>query len=447
MALVTDAGGPPAPKKDVEPKIESSHYASNLLDRKEWVGVGITTQLDGSPWGIEAYFQQVLGGGQAPQAPQPNQPDVYQQYRKINDYELMVTSSLNPSQNTDTGEFEVTGDANIYPGFIPNQGDVIVASGPDGRKSWFVVKLPRRLTTYNRSAYSIEYMQMGFYDAAMAEFFQTRTVEELYYRKDYLRVGKYPFLTTTEYVSHGEIRDIRSDLIDRMNRQFYHPRLLGFPIPGEVGLTYDPFLTEAWRDMVQYTRDYQEKRFTLHNVMGSTVDRAITLWDVLLKRARWIPDLITREAARVSVKDMTAKASLYSIRHTYYEYVLVPAEQSSFPGANGMFDPVNAEVEDCGCETDPNAPAPPPAAYPSDDPPIMNPVDADESYILSDAFYAGFVSNMSVVERQVHNALEDNPMDLKELYRINDAIPTLPEKERYYCTVLLYCLLSLYEWR
>src|SRR5690606_22472606 len=110
----------------------------------------------------------------------------------------------------------------------------------------------------------------------------------LYYRQDYLRNGRYPFLTNDEYVTHDNLRRIRANLIDRMNRLYYNPQVYGFPVPGQKGLTYDPFVTKAWIDTVAYTREHQYREVAVQNINGSTANRAQTFWDVLLKRADWI---------------------------------------------------------------------------------------------------------------------------------------------------------------
>lgn len=440
---------PPQPRRDTEPKIVSNHYGSNLLDSKEWSTISITTQMDGSPWELKAYYQQVLGPSQSSSAPNFDAPDVYQQYRELLDFEVMVTSALSSVQNTETSEFEVRGEANLYPGIIPVQGDVLVAGAPDGRLAYFVVTEVQRLTIYNNSAYTLQYVQKGFYDSSVANFFNERTVEVLHYRKDYLRSGRYPFLTTDEFVSSGNIRDIRSQLVDRMNRKFYDPRVYCFPVPSQSVITYDPFLTESWRDLVQYLRDYQERRYTVHNVKGSTVDRALTVWDVLLKRADWVPDLITSKVLAAPTYAMTKKPSLYTVRNTIFDAVLVPTDQFSFPGANQTLtalagDFIDPWGTDCECEEPPEVPEPP---YPSDDPPLTNPIGKDGTYIFSQAFYSGHVPEMSVIEREAWKAIHNEPMDLPNLFRINEGLPAMNPLEQYYCTAVLYCLLALYEWR
>lgn len=444
--------GSPDPRNDTKPEIVADKYESNLIDTKEWVGVDIATQLDGSPWTVD-FYHQVLGKNQSPSAPQPEQPDVYQQYRVIKRFELMVTSPLSNRQIPETGSFEVTGEANIYPGLVPMQYDVFVAGAPDGQLALFVITDVERLTIFKRSAYTIRYVQKSFANVEWRQFLADRVVETLHYRKDYLRNGRFPFLTTDQEVTSENIFQIRSDLIDRLNREFYNPRVYGFPIPGQAKLTYDPFLAEAWRDIVSYTRDYQYRDVVVQNMSGSNWDRAITFWTVLFKRHRWIPDLLTKRVAVVSTLDTSNDPTLFSIRYTLYQACLVPTEWVSFPGATGVMDPYHGWTLEFDPQLEPSAqneeapsePEPTPDPYPSEDPPIMNPVVDDEYYVFSKAFYDGDVPYMSLVERQVHLAVHNKAMDLSVLLRINDELSNLAPLERYYATAVLYCLLAIHE--
>lgn len=453
MALVVSPGGVTPPKSDTRPEITTEGYETNLIDTKEWIGVDITTQLDGSPWTVN-FYHQVIGDSQTPSAPQPAQPDVYQQYQEILDFEIMVTQPLSNQQNTETGEFEVTGEANIYPGITPMQYDAFIATAPDGRLAMFVIQEVRRLTIYKRSAFTITYIQKEFVSPVVSEFFQERTVERLHFRKDYLRNGRYPFLTSDQYASHNNLRKIRGDLVDIMNRYYYNPLVSGFPVPGQAGLTYDPFMARAWRDIVAYTRDYQYRKLSIQNTMGSTIDRALALWDVLLGRASWNPNVITQKMALVSAGNVTWMPGLYSIRYTQYEALVVPTGHNTFPGAANMFNPANGwemgkdPTLTCDCQGC-NEPKPPPfdPPYPSDNPPIMNPVTADPYYIFSKAFYLGDTTRMSVTEREVYKVINGEALNLENLLRINDNVFNLGTLERYYCTAILYCLLVLYEWR
>jgi hypothetical protein len=94
------------------------------------------THVPGMRWIVDIY-SQVLNKDDETRPLQPSRLEINQQYRRITQMELKVTTAIpqTPTLDDVSQEFEVSGEANVYPNtWIPNPDDHIVGTLPDGRQ-------------------------------------------------------------------------------------------------------------------------------------------------------------------------------------------------------------------------------------------------------------------------------------------------------------------------
>jgi hypothetical protein len=72
------------------------------------------------------YYSQILGENSALNGQMVNRSSVNQSYKKIKNVILRVTSALSQSQSEEDKGMDADGSANMYPGIIPNEGDMFI---------------------------------------------------------------------------------------------------------------------------------------------------------------------------------------------------------------------------------------------------------------------------------------------------------------------------------
>lgn len=456
MALIPEIKNTPKPfREDIKPRIEPPKTQSALIDTRELSDTKFTTYLDGQSWTVD-FYKQVLGNNDVPQPPDyGNELGVYQTYRRIRRFELMVTSPLSSQQDTVTGGFTITGEANVYAVLKPSIGDAFIASTPNGQLGVFHITESERLSVYRQSAFRISYMQFGVINPATEAFFDKRVVEDLEFRKDYYLGGKYPFLTSEQVANVEWIRSSKLKLVDRMYRMFWSTKVQGLPVPDLRGVTvYDPWLHNAWLNFTGFNTDPRFRSYRFANLGNSQTDYVTTIWDSIIKGTPWNPDISVTRYKTVGVKDSKAGVYTFGLRYSGYNKVVVPHglqfpfNQTWGESPTGTYPLDDVEDEDSSLPVDPDLNGDDDLILDeSDNPPLVHPVDMDDYYMLSEAFYKGDEPNQSLLEREVTKLIHHKPIDMGVLRVLIEYVPSLRTKDAYYVIPLLCALIESYDRR
>ena len=135
-----------------------SKYKDNTVRDKDTDLNALLQHVDGSPWTVDFYLN-VNGSSQANTGfnPTPDEGNIFQQYHRIRDMELRVTSPLSFEHDTETGNTYYEGSANFYARVIPNEGNVFVAGIGNGRRVVFEITQAVPTSALSNTIYLIQY--------------------------------------------------------------------------------------------------------------------------------------------------------------------------------------------------------------------------------------------------------------------------------------------------
>jgi hypothetical protein len=136
--------------------ITDSSNESIAVDNRDTPRINLLTHIVGSSWVVD-YYSQVLNTNSQLSGQQLSVSAVYQQYKKINNLEIKVTSALTSSQD-EQKNMSVTGEATLFPFIIPNDGDMFIADIGNGKKAVFTITRTTKLSIYKQACYTISYV-------------------------------------------------------------------------------------------------------------------------------------------------------------------------------------------------------------------------------------------------------------------------------------------------
>lgn len=201
------------------PTIFSKEMDSAVVENAHHDVSGFLPYINGTPFTVEAYYNQILGEHNAARDFDPNGNPVVQRYTKIEQMVLRTIEPLpiQPSIDTDTGLTVATGEANLYPCITPVIGDVFIArigSGP----ALFRVTGVKRLTFNRDSVFTITYiLSENSSVAVIREALDLRTNVTFLFKLDQLLRGLSPLLLLD---THRELEKLEDQIKDLTNLYF-----------------------------------------------------------------------------------------------------------------------------------------------------------------------------------------------------------------------------------
>lgn len=423
------------------------------VDTKYEPRANLLTHVAGAKWNV-IYYRQMKTKAEASESFNVNRPSPYQQYLKIENFELRVTSPLSISPNNEDSTHVVTGTALVYPSIIPDHGDVFVGDVGDGRTALFNVREVTQKSILRDSVYELEYDLVDWLDHDTKKALDDKVVKEGYYERSYLDYSANPILETEQYGHYKKIIKWQERIARHYFDSFYNHEYNTFLVPVKDKVLYDPFLTEfllkIWdtnmlpdlQHMKIYNRDTKDNRFI------RTIWDAIAHNDIyMLAKCKTFFGCIPRQSFP------TSHPGLAGLRYSRIDFIYHPVEvinektgelnifgaQSIVLGemysqfaTNRTFTlsikrlPGLGFVDHTLLE---NLPVP-----------DAKKTESFNTYVLSPAFYERNVAEMSKVERMLWATFNEDPIDVKELLPILEDVINWGEVERFYYIPLLTCL-------
>ena len=459
----------------------TSWYLSTVVNSTYNPKDSLLTHISGSRWSC-TYYQQIRDRDEALDS-HSSSSGVYQQYRKIERFELRVDSELAPTQN-ENSEMETVGSSKIFTSLIPNVGDVFIADVNDGRLAKFTVTTSRRMTLAKNTCYHIEYALIEFIlnDEQLQEL-EDKVFQTFVFHIDYLQAGLSPFLTKEETVDRIKYKRVMFELEDSYLSEFFNFQCntLIYPttVPEEadegIKYLYDPYLLTYVRQVFESQSNELKEYITSG---GSSVDsfNRDTVWDLLLDRRN------TRRPSMISVVSFRSCDYQYSQPHLnllhwspihYYclgrmdldGYCISESETNNQMGVsnpmpawtydygtafNGKYDSGVGLISLVGV-------APVPLNKPmeellkpdvddkiaTDIPPVIYPNNGHVYYVFSHYWYRKEKAKYSTLESAVDDYLSNDAIDFKKIELIINDIPNWSKIDRYYNIPIVYSLLKV----
>lgn len=419
----------------------------------------LTSFVQGSAWPV-TYYQQVLGADNELAAHDVNKPAAYQQYRKINQLELMVTGPLQHSQDASTKEFEVTGQAIAYGFLKPNAGDTFIAPVDNGRLAIFNIMRSEKATYMAHANYQIEYKLTAYADSVLVGDLDTKSVETFQFVKSLLTEGQNPLLSLEAYALYGGLNGLFSDLVSLYFRDFFSVTRQTLLVPDQTVDTYDHFLTKAVVDLIATDESVDLPNIRLPAVEGDLAMTNVTVWDALLRTNKSMLVTGIQQAGLVSTLAFRNYPHLTGIYYTGIQALVYPKDpRTDIDATYGYVSAVSISpyVEDgtpryqslervlrdqdnaffatsCQCVEQGGETVLPPIV----------PVTQDDYYVFTKGFYgvrqAALASQLEVMARQ---AITQQPVNREQLSQLAMQAFGWPNLERFYYIPVLLALIRI----
>jgi hypothetical protein len=434
------------PSKPNLPKVEPENYKSILVDTKIIPASTLLAYVNGSPWIVD-YYSQVITTDTDIRELDIVQPNVYQQYSKINNLELRVESALTPSYETEHSITTVTGSANVYPFLVPNISDYFITDAADSRKALFRVTSVERKALSTQSIHTIDYEIVGYVDALMKYYdnLESKVISNFYFHKDRLVEGLQPMLKAEETQNVLDLNIYYKELVRYYFNSFYNPKYSTLVIPGQDYSIYDHNLIRYITAIVEST-DAPELAYlkTISSDKDIYINQA-QFWSIMLQRDYNGLKYCNKKMELVNKRAFNRNAFVHGLAFSNVDYIVYPAEYDKstlvhdnpapLPLAQPTFlptdntlgniaDVINNNYKDVN------------TTYP-----YIKLVTDDPYYVLSENFYLG-KDQLSLLEILTKDYLKLHPLDLAKLTDLCKQFRSWGRLEQFYYGPIIITLIK-----
>lgn len=293
----------------------------------------LLTHIDGAKWVVD-YYSQMGGPDQELAHQEVNRPVIYQQYLRIKQLELRVTTPLDTSQDDTEKEFTLTGSANLFPGVIPNVGDMFHASLPDGRAAIFTITAARQMTILRDSTYQVDYVLVNYDNDVILSDLIRKISKDTTFVREFYALNKSPMLVDTELANYREIQHWLNALPTMYYELFFNSDHKTFLVPEQDYKVYDPFVTEFVLKHVSTDTHPQYKNVTALNYeMGNGATTSV--YDALYEQNEDVLDYTHTQFKLAPVVLFGIRARLNSLRFSGLNYCMYP-EAEIYSGSRAL---------------------------------------------------------------------------------------------------------------
>lgn len=443
MAIARYTPDAPSPVVPNLPKIEPPSYRGIVEDDRQMPLIALLSQIEGAPWTVQ-YYSQIVSKHNDIRELDVTQPTIYQQYSKIQQLELKVTSPLTESHDTDAAVTSITGTAMVYPFLLPNAGDHFVANAGLQRSGVFRVKDVDRKSFNREAVFSIDYDLIGFTDEpnGLLEGLETRVITTYYFHKDRVLKGLSPTLIAED---HQHVIDLKGHY-DRLGHwwieTFFDRSVMTLTLPGQAEKIYDPYLVDYVLKTLPTTIAPSFCSIRAWNVENDPAYRLQTLWTALLTGERRHVQYGQQHMALIDTVQFQRRV-LPSIRYSSIRYLVYPYQPDTTveTGMSSYKEAAEQFLIDSRS----------PAAHLEDlivDPTLdarirtIAPVATDNYYLLSEAFYTR-QPVQTRLEDLVSDYLAQRALSIQDLLLVIGSIDQWGRVEQFYYTPMVLTLIQV----
>lgn len=392
----------------------------------------LLTEIDGFPWTVD-YYHRLYEDDDAVDGFYKTRNPVHQQYHKVLGFELRVQSAFSYSYEKTRQKQDLDGTAVIIPGtIIPNRGDVIIADIGQGHKVHLSVIDSAPLSILAQSAYEITYRTINVADAEFLTALERCVVKSSYFNKDFTRYNTSPIISTGTQDVYKTLNTLAQQLIETYGNAFISKQTNYLQVPGQRQNTVDIYLAKFINQFLETTQypSYAKANWPL---FPFTADQPkLSLWDILLRGDKTPLEhlkthtfLKTGLVGTVHFRNQAWYTSIYFSSIVLLVYPVL--EEGTF--TNRMLPLSGDIVIETADDVDDTVS------------PDFHPVNQDDYYVLSKAFYLRQPEDQSLLEQMISNMINRQAIAVDIIIQLAEKLPTLPALERFYYTPLVLMLI------
>lgn len=441
-------------------KIHSPNQQTAVVDTRYVPRASLLQYVDGSAWEV-TYYSQILGRDSEPGPWAIDRSATDQQYVRISNMELKVTSPLTASEEEPGRSHNVSGTATVYPTHKPNIGDMFVADIGDGRLVVFAVDDVQR-KTYMKDSYSeITYSVVDYVDSRpeITSDLNRKTQKRTVFMREFLQWGQNPLLLEGEFADLMEMKKIYRNLVNFYFKDFFSVQYKTLLIPNQKRVAYDPFVTNTMLELVTSDEVQLINQARRVVVSANRNTDSYTLWDAVM---RMDVSYLGAAIQQVRLLDTTAFRGMPEVSSIYYTGInLVACPQDARNDVDSPYD-ASANCFSSGSLLQATGlrwqnllrylpssnlegffKEPVDAGDTLQELPDIVPVTIDEYYVLSEKFYVPSGPMASKLEVLVKQGLSGEAIDKVTLLSLARNCMKWPNLERFYYMPLLFALMKV----
>lgn len=355
--------------------------------------------IEGTPWYV-TYYSQALGRDDAPRQLDFGLDPSLQQYAKINNYIIAISSALNLS-NDESSIATISGDGIGYPGIVPNVGDHFVAEMSDGTNGVFVLTSVTRMSYLTTSAWTIEYELFDHYDSAYEKEFDRKTVRTNDFDATLGLISQEASKNTVSVVT------LFNQLLDTFYDEYYDLMTLTALYPNSTKRIYDSELVIFMTRLIDTEMRAQRPRFNVYETPTGHYRKSFrTVWDALLDGDTFGIKRAMRYSKLEPSCSFSSSNVSNSIAMSPIEHVIFPSEENTLQSSG-----ISAE---------------------------------SDAYVFTAAFYENDEINMTPLEKAVREALCCEIPDIDLIRDEANKFISNSKKENFYFIPVLLWLIVIY---
>lgn len=411
----------------------------------------IMTTIEGKRWVVN-YYSQILNADNATAGFQSGRLVINQQYKKIQNVELKVTVPIpvNPEFKPDNQEFTVRGEANMYPGLRPNNGDLFTATLLDGRVGIFqIVTPPEQRSIYMQTTYRIEYVLRDFLDSDYQDKLTKKTMEVYHFVQSFLDSGINPVISDAAHGDYENLIEWRNTVPLYYLTKYFNREYGTLIVPGQGrNIVYDPFLTTFVSALWSHENIGPFHGMQFLTVMDGTIRNIKTIFDILLDQKEVMLDVIETKIPVVSSLLFLNDPFWGGPQYLGVPYVCFPNDPNRY-GLNIFERKPKVLTLKNGYSTRPKVRYTLEQYYPNG---TLVPysggwnqgikdISTDDYYVFSESFYGRRTENLSVLETLVLETLNKGQINAGVLLNLFNDSRNWDDLNQFYYLPILYALI------
>ena len=390
---------------------------TSLLFDKDTPLRNVTANIRGMKWEVD-YFAQIRNINDPTAAPDIQLSNTVQKYNRINNLVLFVQNAISQAMPG-----EISGEAYINAGMVPNKDDIFKATLTSGRECIFIVTDVVNNTYNLHKAFLITYKALFFLDANVNLYnnIKLKVAKTYNYNKNYLKDYSSPIVLPEEYEDIINLNVVRRNIIDYYLKTFISnadtSSVLHIPTVMRE-LAIDPYLDKFFFKIVS-TEDNIKLRDITRIDVPIEDGMIYTIWDLILDR----------RPSNFPITNNTLGWGYLDYRNNTY----VSSRNIIYMGVKSIVRPGG----DISLRVMPNVRDTLPEEYKV---PIIH---TDKyTYVFGEYFYKREAENCGVLERATLNFIKGKSISREMLTRLLTDYPYWPLEDQYYGIPILLVLLK-----
>jgi len=427
------------------PKIEPEGYRSVIYDDNNLPLHSLISYIEGSPWAVN-YYSQILSKHNDLRELDLGQPTIYQQYQKIVNLEIRVSSPLTSNYDSETGITTTTGNGLLYPFIVPNISDYFVTDVADNALAIFRITNVERRTFNRDSVFSIDYDLVGYVSVLLENFndLESKVNKTYHFNKDRLVEGLQPLLKDSDQQDVINFKAYYTDITKYYFKTFFNRKYMTLVVPGQEYAIYDAYLVNYLLKIVD-TFDAPEIRSIRR--IPVEIDPYFSqpqLWELLLNKDYDSLKTCNSKMGIVSKFVFNKNTHMFSAVFSNIDYIIYPLlpdtsivlEKDPLPKVLSLVSLRDLQTTDSVLDLIRNQYVTDVKTFQ-----LFYSTIIDDYYVLSSDFYNN-TNNQSVLEILVKDYLRNKTLDSKMLLTFANIYKTLTRLDQYYYGPILLTLLK-----